>query len=62
MKFASSVAMLFFAVIAVAHLLRVLFQVEVTAGGRIVPVWMSFVAFLFCGALAILLWLEHRRR
>ncbi len=61
MKPASLVATLFFALIALLHLLRLLFQVEVTAGRMIVPMWMSAAAFLFAAGLAILLWRENRK-
>lgn len=62
MKTASFIASVFLALIAVVHLLRVLFHVEATVGGRIVPVWMSVIACVFTGALAIMLWLENRRK
>jgi len=62
MKFASFLAILFFAVVSVAHLARVLFRVEVQVASFLVPQWMSGVAFLLCGALAILLYLECKQR
>lgn len=61
MKPASWVTMIFLAFIAIAHLLRILFQVEVTAGQVIVPMWMSAAATLFTAGLAILLWREKRK-
>jgi hypothetical protein len=61
MKPASLVATLFLAVIALGHLLRILFQVELTIGRTSVPLWMSGAAFLFTGGLAILLWREGRK-
>lgn len=62
MKPAALIATVLLAVIAVAHLLRAVFRVAVTAGGVAVPIWMSVVACLFTGALAIMLWRESRRR
>lgn len=62
MKLASLIATIFIALIAVGHLLRLIFHVEVTAGGIIVPVWMSLIACVFTGALAIMLGLENRRK
>ena len=62
MKPAAMVAMVFLALVAAAHLLRVLFGVEVIAGGRVVPMWMSVAATLFTGGLAIALGRENRRR
>jgi hypothetical protein len=51
----------FFALIALAHVLRILLHVAVVAGGVVVPVWLSAPAALFTGALAVLLWREARR-
>jgi hypothetical protein len=45
----------------VAHLVRILLRVEVTASGTVVPIWVSAVACVFTGVLAILLWRESRR-
>jgi hypothetical protein len=58
----SLIATLFLALISLGHLLRVLFRVEVTAGIVVVPIWMSVVACLATGILAILLWRETQRK
>jgi len=55
------VATIFLALVAVAHLVRLALRVEVIAGGMVVPMWMSVVASVFTGGLAILLWRESRR-
>ena len=47
--------------IALAHLLRLLFRLEITAAGFAVPMWASAIAFLVPGALAIALWRESRK-
>jgi hypothetical protein len=57
---ASLVAALLFWLIALAQLLRVLFRVEVTAGGVNIPIWVSILAFIVLGALGIWLWRERR--
>lgn len=62
MRPAALVATVFLSVVAVAHLLRVLFHVEVVAAGRTIPIWMSVVALCFTGGLAIALARENRRR
>jgi len=62
MKPASLIAAIFIGLVGIGHLLRLVFQIEVTAGGTRVPMWMSVVAFVFTGGLAIALWLENRRR
>jgi uncharacterized membrane protein len=59
-KQASLVAAIFFWLIALAQLLRVLFRVEVTAGGVNIPLWVSIVAVVVLGTLGIWLWREHR--
>jgi hypothetical protein len=62
MKPASVLATLFLGLVSVGHLLRLVLQVEVTAGSLRVPMWMSLVACVFTGGLAVALWLENRRR
>ena len=42
-----------FAVVAVLHALRALYQWEATIGGAIIPVWFSWVAVIIAGYLAI---------
>jgi hypothetical protein len=62
MKPASLLATIFLAVVAVGHFLRLLLHLEVTAGGMTVPMWMSVIACVFTGGLAIMLWIENRRK
>jgi hypothetical protein len=57
---ASLVASILFWLIALAQLLRVLFRVEVAAGGASIPIWVSILAFIVLGALGIWLWRERR--
>jgi hypothetical protein len=61
MKPAATVATIFLALVAIAHLVRYLLHVDITAGGKAVPMWPSLVAFLFTGGLALMLWREGRR-
>jgi hypothetical protein len=51
----------FLALIAVAHLLRVVFQVPVVVGSVNVPLWPSAPAVLVVGGLAVWLWREERQ-
>jgi hypothetical protein len=55
------IAVAFLALVALAHVLRILLHVAVVAGGVTVPMWLSGPAALFTGALAVLLWRERRR-
>lgn len=53
-------AILFFILISIAHLLRLIYQVPVQADDLIVPVWVSAPGCLVTAALAWLLWRENR--
>jgi hypothetical protein len=59
-KRASFVAAILFWLIALVQVLRVLFRVEVTAGGVNIPLWVSILAVIVLGALGIWLWRERR--
>jgi hypothetical protein len=61
MKPIARLATLFLALVAVAHFLRLVLQVEVTAGGVRIPLWVSAPACVVTGGLAILLWRESKR-
>ncbi len=58
MKPASSIAVLVFSVVAILHLLRLVFRVDVVVGGASVPAWVSVLGFSVTGALAAALWRE----
>ena len=60
-KPASLVAAILFWLIALAQLLRVFFQVRVTAGTHEIPLWPSAVAFVVLGLLGVWLWRERQR-
>ncbi len=61
MKPAALIATVFLGLVALAHLLRLVLGVEVIAGGVTIPLWLSAVACVFTGGLAVLLWREGRR-
>jgi len=46
--------------IALGHVLRMVFQWEAVINSTAVPVWISAVPALFFGGLAFLLWRESR--
>jgi hypothetical protein len=60
MRPASLVTALFLCLITVGHLIRLVLRVAVTVDGIAVPLWASFVAAVFTGALAFFLWRESR--
>jgi len=60
MKPFSTIAVVIFSVISLAHLLRLFFHWEVIVNGLIIPQWVSVPAFVILGALAFMLWREAR--
>lgn len=40
---------------------RFILRWEVTLNGAMVPVWLSGIAFVVAGGLAVMVWREHRR-
>lgn len=56
---ASMISVLFLSIVSIAHLARVIYDVEFIVAGISIPVWMSAVAFVFCGLLAV--WLFRER-
>ena len=62
MKPATLVSTIFLFVVAILHLVRILFHVELTVNGVIVPMWLSIFGFLFTAGLAIMMWRENWRK
>ncbi|MBL0210091.1 MAG: hypothetical protein IPQ13_04120 [Holophagaceae bacterium] len=60
MKAGSSLSVAFLGIVSLAHLARVIFGLGIQIGDFHVPQWMSLAAFLFCGALSLLLYRECR--
>ena len=54
----TKIASMFFVVLAVMHLLRLVLGITIIAGGFVLPIWLSLFGVLIPSALAILLWLE----
>ncbi len=61
MKPGTMVTTILLALVAVLHLGRLYYHVEVTVNGAVLPMWVSIFGFLFTGSLALLLWYENRR-
>lgn len=61
MKPFTMIAVVVFSLIALMQLLRFVLGWEVTVNGMIVPVWVSGIAFVIAGGLALMLWREMRR-
>ncbi len=60
MKNSVIVTLIFLTLVSIIHLVRFALQVNVTIDKFILPMWMSLVAFLALGALAVWLWRDER--
>ncbi len=58
MKVAVFLAAVLLSVVAVAHLLRIIFGVALIVGGATISMWPSGVAVLVAGGLSFALWRE----
>ena len=61
MKPVTMLATILLAVVSLVHLMRILFGVRVTVADSVIPMWVSGVAFVVAGGLAIMLWRGARR-
>ena len=59
MKLGTRLAMLLLALVAVAHVLRLVLGVEVVVDGWVAPMWVSIVGALIPAGLAFLIYREH---
>ena len=55
------IAVVVFGLVAVAHILRLFGDWEVTLNGMIVPRWVSVLGFVIAAGLAMMLWREMRK-
>jgi hypothetical protein len=61
MKPFSTIAAVVFAMVALLHLLRLVFGWQVVFNGWTVPMWLSWFGLFVAGALSVLVWREARR-
>jgi hypothetical protein len=61
MKPFTMLAVIVLALIALAHLYRLIRPFEVVVAGHVLPQWLSAVALIVAGGLAVMLWRESRR-
>lgn len=54
-------AVLVFALLALVHILRLVFGWEATINGAAVPMWASGLGLVIAGGLAVMLWHESRK-
>ena len=62
MKPFTTLAALIFALMALAHLYRLIRPFEVVIGSCTLPLWVSGVGVAVAGLLAVMLWRESRPR
>lgn len=60
MKTGSILAIILLTLVAIAHLLRIVFNVPATVGEMDVPQWVSLIGILVPGLIAALLWRESK--
>ena len=60
MKPFTTAASVLFGLVALAQLLRVALQWQVTINGLVIPPWASLVACVIAAVLAVMLWRENR--
>ncbi|MEO8185887.1 MAG: hypothetical protein ABI580_00790 [Burkholderiaceae bacterium] len=60
MKPFTAISSVVFSMIAILQLLRFILGWEVSVNGFTVPVWVSGIAFVVLGGLAVMLWRERR--
>jgi hypothetical protein len=60
-KPAALTASILLGAVALAHLLRLVFGVQVTAADAAIPMWVSGVAVVVAGGVALMLWRERGR-
>lgn len=53
-------AAILLAIVALAHLYRLIRPFDVTIAGEAIPQWVSVVALIVTGGLSLMLWRESR--
>ena len=61
MKPVTAAAAILLTVVSILQLARAVAGVRVVVGDTVIPIWVSFVAFVVAGGLAIGLWRDARK-
>ena len=56
----TTIAIVIFSLVAVLHVLRLIFGWEVVINRLVMPMWVSVVGFIVAGGLAVMVWREAR--
>ena len=59
MKPFTTIAIAIFSLICLVHILRLVYGLDITIGGWVVPRWVSAPGAIITGGLAYLLWKER---
>ncbi len=60
MKPFTTIAIVIFSLVAVLHVLRLIFGWQAVIDGLVIPMWVSVVGLIIAGGLAIMLWREAK--
>ncbi len=55
-----TIAIVIFSLVAVLHVLRLIFGWQAVIDGLVIPMWASVVGLIIAGGLAIMLWREAK--
>ena len=61
MKPVTTIVAILLIAISIAHLLRLIFQVDVVANGVNIPAWLSIFGCIVPAVLAFMLWRENKK-
>jgi hypothetical protein len=61
MKPATTVVTILLMGISAAHLVRIIFQVDIVLNGMQAPIWVSIFGCIVPAMLALMLWRENRK-
>jgi membrane protein CcdC involved in cytochrome C biogenesis len=61
MKPVTTIVVILLSTISIAHLLRVILQVNVVANEVTIPIWLSIFGCIVPAVLAFMLWRENRK-
>ena len=60
MKPFTAITIVVFSLVAVLHVLRLMFRWEVVINGLVMPMWASVVGLIVAAGLAVMVWREAR--
>ena len=60
MKPFTTIAIVIFSLVAVLHVLRLIFGWEAVIKGLVMPMWVSAVGIIVAGGLAVMVWREAK--